>query len=279
VTTSATASPGDETRPAVEDTTGAVEDTTGAPVPTEAPSSTTKYRSIHAELLERLKDLEVGDALPPERAFATSLGVSRMTVRRAIDELVRDGRLVRRHGSGTFVAAPKIAAALHVSSFSEDMRRRGHVPHSRTLQIEERFAGPQLGRRLDISPGARVVRVVRLRSADAAPMAIETLHVPLELVPGLTGDDLTDASFYELLSTRYGIVLARGLQEIEPTVTDERESELLEVPLHSPAFLFERTSWDRQGRTIEFVRSVYRGDRYRLRAELLPDVPDVESSS
>lgn len=234
-------------------------------------SSTTKYRSTHAELLALIEGLSIGDALPAERALAARLGVSRMTLRRAVDELVRDGRLVRRQGAGTFVAAPKISTSLHVTSFSEDMRRRGHIPRSRTLELEETFAGPQLGRRLDVSPGARVLRVARLRLADDAPMAIETLHVPIELVPGLTGDDLTDASFYELLSSRYGIVLARGLQEIEPTVTDERESELLQVPLHAPAFLFERTSWDGEGRTVEYVRSVYRGDRYRLTAELLPD--------
>jgi len=242
---------------------------TDAGVPASA--STTKYRSTHAELLELLEGLSVGDALPPERTLAGQLGVSRMTLRRAVDELVRDGRLLRRQGAGTYVAAPKIAASLHVSSFSEDMRQRGHVPRSRTVEIDEVFAGPQLGRRLDVSPSARVLRVVRLRLADDAPMAIETLHVPLDLVPGLTGGDLVDASFYGLLSSRYGIVLARGLQDIEPTVTDERESALLEVPLHSPAFLFERTSWDDAGRTVEFVHSVYRGDRYRLTAELLPD--------
>jgi GntR family transcriptional regulator len=101
-------------------------------------------------------------------------------------------------------------------------------------------------------------------------MAIETLHVPVDLVPGLTGEALNDASFYELLASHYGIHLARGLQEIEPTVTDEDESTLLQVPLHSPAFLFERTSWDGDGRVVEFVRSVYRGDRYRLTAELTP---------
>lgn len=239
--------------------------------PSASPPSGTKFRSVHTELLGLLDGLAVGDALPAERALAAELGVSRMTLRRAVDELVRDGRLVRRQGAGTFVAAPKISASLHVSSFSDDMRRRGHVPRSRTIAIDEVFAGPQLGRRLDVSPGARVLRVGRLRLADDAPMAIETLHVPLDLVPGLTGDDLTDASFYALLATRYGIVLARGLQEIEPTVTDERESELLQVPLHSPAFLFERTSWGADERVVEFVRSVYRGDRYRLTAELRPD--------
>jgi GntR family transcriptional regulator len=99
-------------------------------------------------------------------------------------------------------------------------------------------------------------------------MALETLHVPVSLVPGLTAAQLEHGSWYELLEERYGVVIAKGLQTIEPTVTNEEESELLSVPLHSPAFLFERTSRTREGQTVEFVRSIYRGDRYRLVAEL-----------
>ena len=90
----------------------------------------------------------------------------------------------------------------------------------------------------------------------------------LALVPGLTRELLEDASFYELLEQRYGVVIESGMQSIEPTVTNEEESELLGVPLHSPAFLFERTSRTAEGETVEFVRSLYRGDRYRLVAEL-----------
>ena len=110
--------------------------------------------------------------------------------------------------------------------------------------------------------------VKRLRLADRETMAIETLHVRASLVPGLSADDLEGHSFYELLSQRYGLDIVGGLQTIEPTVTNEEESELLGVPLHSPAFLFERTSRTRDGQTVEFVRSIYRGDRYRLVAEL-----------
>jgi GntR family transcriptional regulator len=79
---------------------------------------------------------------------------------------------------------------------------------------------------------------------------------------------LEDSSFYELLERQYGVVIATGQQSIEPTVTNEEESELLGVPLHSPAFLFERTSRTADNETVEFVRSLYRGDRYRLVAEL-----------
>jgi GntR family transcriptional regulator len=99
-------------------------------------------------------------------------------------------------------------------------------------------------------------------------MAIETLHLPEALVPGLEPRDLDNGSFYELLGDRYGISIAQGIQAIEPTVTNEEESHALGVPLHSPAFLFERTSRDEAGRTVEFVHSVYRGDRYRIVTEL-----------
>jgi GntR family transcriptional regulator len=236
-----------------------------------------KYHSIRDEVRDLVAALDVGDALPAERALAATLGASRMTLRRAIDELVREGLIVRRQGAGTFVAEPKIAQSLAVSSFSEDMRRRGLEPSSRTLTLEEIHAGPQLGRRLQVSPSEHVLRVIRLRLADAAPMAIETLHVPLGLVGDLTAEALEEASFYELLAAG-GVRIDHGVQEIEPTVTDEQESELLGVPLHSPAFLFERTSFDVTGRPIEFVRSVYRGDRYKLTAQLRThasaDAPD-----
>ncbi len=226
-----------------------------------------KYHSIRDEIRDLIADLQVGDALPPERSLASELGVSRMTLRRAIDELAREGLIVRRQGAGTYVAEPKVSQSLAATSFSQDMRERGMVPTSRTLSLEQLQAGPQLGRRLEISPSERIVRIVRLRLADAAPMAIETLYVPLDLIGPLEPRDLEDGSFYDLLAQK-GVVIDHGVQSIEPTVTDEGESEVLDVPLRSPAFLFERATWDADGRAVEFVRSVYRGDRYRLTTEL-----------
>jgi GntR family transcriptional regulator len=95
-------------------------------------------------------------------------------------------------------------------------------------------------------------------------MAIETVHIRAAQVPGLTAADLEEMSFYELLRDRYGIVVVGGEQTIEPTVTDEDESSALGVPLHSPAFRFERITRSQTGETVEFVESIYRGDRYRL---------------
>jgi GntR family transcriptional regulator len=233
----------------------------------------TKQSETRRQVLDLIDQLGVGSAIPSERQLSADLGVSRLTLRAALDELAREGYLVRRRGSGTYVQHPKIAQELTMTSFSEDMRRRGMVPGSRTLSLARELAGARLGRALQVSPGDKILVIKRLRLADGETMAIETLHVPNSLVPGLTGKDLETQSFYELLSERYGITIAGGIQQIEPTVTNEEESEALGVPLHSPAFLFERTSRSSDGKTVEFVRSIYRGDRYVLVSELTPQTP------
>jgi GntR family transcriptional regulator len=228
----------------------------------------TKQSHTRQQVLDLIQRLGIGTAIPSERQLSADLGVSRLTVRAALDDLAREGYLVRRRGSGTYVQQPKkISQELTITSFSEDMRRRGMVPGSRTLSMETILAGARLGRSLQVSPSEEILVIKRLRLADAETMAIETLHLPQALVPGLTADDLS-GSFYELLHERYGIEILHGTQAIEPTVTNEEESAALGVPLHSPAFLFERTSLDQRDRTVEFVHSVYRGDRYRIVTEL-----------
>ncbi|MCL2419589.1 MAG: GntR family transcriptional regulator [Conexibacteraceae bacterium] len=227
----------------------------------------TKQRATRDQVMDLIRELGVGTAIPAERQLAADLGVSRLTLRAALDELAQEGYLVRRQGSGTYVQRPKISQQLTMTSFSEDMRRRGMVPSSRTLSLTRQLAGARLGRFLNVSPGEEILVAKRLRLADGDSMAIETLHILASIVPGLKRHDL-DGSFYELLSERYGIEIVTGRQIVEATVTNEEESEALALPLHSPAFLFKRTSRDAQRRTVEFVHSVYRGDRYQIVSEL-----------
>jgi GntR family transcriptional regulator len=228
----------------------------------------TKQRETRQRVLDLIESLEVGDAIPSERHLAGDLGVSRLTVRAALDDLVREGYLVRRRGAGTFVAEPKVAKGMTISSFSDDMRQRGLAPGSRTLDLHVVPAGARLGRILHVSPAEPVIVAKRLRLADGEPMAIELLHVRESLLPGLTATDLEEDSFYELLPRRYGIEIVGGEQTIEPTVTDEEESATLGVPLHSPALLFERITRAPDGEVVEFTVSTYRGDRYRIVHEL-----------
>ena len=228
----------------------------------------TKQRQTKDRVLDLIEGLGVGEAIPAERQLSAELGVSRLTLRAALDELAREGYVIRRRGSGTFVSEPKIAQELTMTSFTEDMRRRGMDPGSRTLGLEVVPAGARLGRFLHVSPSEPIVVAKRLRLADRETMAIETLHVREALVPGLTQRDLDGQSFYEILRDRFGIVIAGGAQTIEPTVTNEEESEALGVPLHSPAFLFERVTHSESNEIVEFVHSIYRGDRYRLVTDL-----------
>ena len=160
----------------------------------------TKQREIRDQVLELIENLEVGDAIPSERLLGSDLGVSRLTVRAALDELVREGRLTRRRGAGTFVAEPKVAKGMTITSFSDDMRQRGLTPGSRTLEFRTIPAGARLGRILHVSPSEPVLAVKRLRLADGEPMAMELLHVPEALFPGLTARDLEESSFYDLLA-------------------------------------------------------------------------------
>jgi GntR family transcriptional regulator len=228
----------------------------------------TKQRETRERVLELIEALGVGDAIPSERQLGVDLGVSRLTVRAALDELVREGYLVRRRGAGTFVAEPKVAKGIDINSFSDDMRARGMTPESRTLDLRVEPAGARMGRILHVSPGEPVVAVKRLRLADGEPMAIELLHVRQSLVPAMTAADLEENSFYDLLASRYDISIVGGSQTIEPTVTNEEESSALGVPLHSPALLFERVTRAASGDIVEFTSSTYRGDRYRLVTEL-----------
>jgi GntR family transcriptional regulator len=234
----------------------------------------TKQSQTRDLVLDLIEQLDVGDAIPSERQLSQELGVSRLTLRAALDDLAREGYLVRRRGAGTFVSEPKIAQELTMTSFTDDMRRRGMRPASKTLELRVAPAGARLGRLLHVSPSEPIVIASRLRLADGETMAMETLHVREKHVPGLTAEDLESASFYELLLDRYGIVIAGGTQTIEPTVTDEEESRALGVPLHSPAFRFERVTHTEDGEIVEFVESTYRGDRYRLVTALGPPQSD-----
>src|SRR5690348_2749940 len=168
----------------------------------------TKQSEARRQVMDLIERVGVGNAIPSERQLSADLGVSRLTLRAALDDLAREGYLVRRRGSGTYVQQPKIAQELTMTSFSEDMRRRGMVPGSRTVSLTRELAGARLGRLLQVSPGEKVLVIKRLRLADGETMAIETLHLPESLVPGLEARDLDNGSFYELLGERYGVEIA-----------------------------------------------------------------------
>ncbi|ALV53818.1 GntR family transcriptional regulator [Streptomyces sp. 4F] len=234
-----------------------------------------KRERVRDALLELIEARSPGDAVPSERALCARLGVSRPTVRAAVDELVVAGLLVREHGRGTFVAAEKITQELVPDHGALTVPQAKGVWTSRILEFRTLPAGARVGRRLRVSPAAEVRYAARLRLVDRAPMAIEHLHLPAALVPGLAEAELEQGDLYEHFRDRHGVRVGEAVQSVEPTVVTRAEAELLDVPELSPALLFERLTTDTEGRPVEYVRSVYRGDRYRIvsRLALGPSAP------
>ncbi|MGW8366096.1 GntR family transcriptional regulator [Streptomyces wedmorensis] len=241
-----------------------------------------KRERVREHLLAVIDGRRPGDAIPSERTLCATLGVSRPTLRAAVDELVATGLLVREHGRGMFVAPDKITQELVAEDHAASAPRSPGSWTSTVLELRTVRAGARIGRRLAVSPAAELVHVTRLRHVDGAPIALEQLHVPADLVPGLTVADM-EGGFYAHLRERRGIRTAHAVQSIEPTVLSEEEAALLEVPVLSPALLFDRTTSDATGRPVEYVRSLYRGDRYRIVTRLAlagtaPDHPAADAA-
>lgn len=222
----------------------------------------TKHERVRRHLETTIRQgLAPHERLPTERELAESLEVNRQTVRRALDELEREGWVYRLQGAGTFVSASRISKTFELTSFSEDMLMRNMKPGSLSVDVGIASAGQDAGFALNVSPQTQVVRIRRVRTADDIPICLEVCAIVAEAVPGLE-DGIRGDSLYEDLRTRFGISAVRADQEIHAVVLDEHQAEALQTPPFSPAFLVKRTTYDARSRPIEYAESVYRGDRY-----------------
>lgn len=221
-----------------------------------------KGAQLRAYLLGLIEgELKPHEKLPTERELAESFGVTRLTVRRALDQLGYEGRVYRTQGAGTFVSEPRIAKSVELTSFSQDMRARGLVPGSKDTMVEEIAAGAEIGARLALSPRDLVAHISRVRTADGEPMAIEHTYVPAKLAPGLAQKAI-EGSLYQLLTETYHLKIEKAEQSIHATVLDPPLARLLAVPEFSPAFKVSRVAFDARNQRIEYAESVYRADRY-----------------
>jgi DNA-binding GntR family transcriptional regulator len=232
-------------------------------------SENSKVAAVRAQIVALVSAGQEGDRVPPERELSAAWGVARMTLRRALDELVAEGLIVREQGRGTFVARPRMARHLSMNSFTDEMRKQGRVPGSRVLGFKRIRAGVRQARQLRLPVGDPIVKFTRLRLADGEPIGVETTCVAAALVPGLQESDL-EGSWYELLERQYAIRIAHGTSLIEPALLSEREAGWLETTAGRPAFRIETSTFGAGGRVIDFEVDVYRGDRYRLMADLRP---------
>ncbi|NIJ10249.1 GntR family transcriptional regulator [Saccharomonospora amisosensis] len=223
-----------------------------------------KYWSLKQHLLDLLESMPAGSPIPTERSLAGDFHVSRTTVRQALADLTAEGRLHRVQGKGTFAAEPKMAQRLQLSSYTEDMRAQGREPSSQLLEIEEIVAEGDLPKLLGVRTGAKVLKLRRLRLADDEPMALETTHLPLARFRGIRKQIAQGGSLYEALRERYGVRLERAEETIETSLAGPQEAELLGADVGMPVLLLSRQTFASDGKPVEFVRSIYRGDRYKF---------------
>ena len=231
------------------------------------------YKVIYQDLASQITsgELHPDERLPSEPALAEQYGVSRMTVRQALDQLTTERLLVRRPGAGTFVAAPAAAYRLlnRLSAFGEDVNP-DHGKLSTQVMRQEVSQPPDLvGQRLGLKPRQKALRLVRVRLVDDEPIAIHDSWLPYALAPGLVREDLLEGSLYRTLRERYGVQPRWAEQEITASAASPEEAKALNVAVGCPLISMKRTTYSDGPNPIEFASSLTRAEfpvRIRLDA-------------
>ena len=228
------------------------------------------YHRVYRQIAQEIEAgaLQPGARLPSERWFCDALGVSRATVRRAIEELIGDG-LVEMRGRGSFVTSDALVEPPNtLMSLSELGRSRGLEASARVLGSEIRAATIDEAEAFGIAPGAEVFELRRLRMLDGLPIALDTNRVPLRVLPSAGAIDFTTASLYDAIEHEGGR-LARADYELEARAAGETEAELLGLAPGAPVLFATTVAFGEDGRILDLGQTIYRADRYRFQATLM----------
>ncbi len=229
------------------------------------------YAHVEATLAAEIADaiLPTGSQLPPEELLTKRFGVSRTTVRKAIDNLVARGLVEIRRGKGTFVTEPKITQELtELSGFAEDMIALGRRPTARVLDKRIVPATKEVAEHLGISPGAQVYRIKRVRLADGIAMSFDETYLPLDIGEKVVSNDLEAEPIFALLEDKYDLPLVEAHYQLEAVTADEDIAQALAIAIRSPIFLIERTSYSNGARAVDYEKLYYRGDLIRFSTRL-----------
>jgi GntR family transcriptional regulator len=210
-----------------------------------------------------------GELIPSERELSEKYGISRMTARQAITDLVNEGLFYREQGKGTFVSERKITQQLiHLTGFTEDIRARGQRPGTIVLSAEMRQADEVTAEKLRVEAGTLIFRLQRLRLADDEPLAIELSQICFKGCERLLEEDLEHNSLYRLLETKYGILLMEADQELEAGLAGNENAQLLKISVGSPVLFTRRITYTERNQPIEFAKAVYCGNKYTFYTHL-----------
>ena len=210
-------------------------------------------------------DLKVGDQLPTEDSLIARFEVSRITVRRAIQNLVGRGLVEIRRGKGTFVAAPKITQEFtELSGFVEDMHALGRKPTARVIGKKIVPADTAVASHLALTKGERVVRIHRVRLANGVPISFDETYLPLEIGKKIITNNLKVEPIFSLLERKYNVPLIEAEYKLEAVAAEAEVAAALRVKQGSPIFRIERTSYSTGNRPVDYEKLYYRGDLVRF---------------
>ena len=234
----------------------------------EQGTSGRKSQRLRESLIEIIRGLPEGAALPTERELCDRFEVSRGTVRQVLQRLEVEQRIYRRQGKGTFVAPAKIEQRLGLTSHTEEMRASGFEPSSKLIDVSRLPAPAEIAAALRINEGSEVLQIERLRLADGDAIALEVLYLNAERFDGISAALGEDVSFYQLLRSDYGVELDSAEETLEAVIAAPREARLLGCVQPAALLQLSRLTLDTRGRPAEYVRLLYRGDRFRFRQRL-----------
>lgn len=240
------------------------------------------YYQIQQHLLDQIRAgvLKPGELIPSEQEISDRLRISRMTARQALKSLCDLGVTYSQRGKGTFVSAIKLEKnSRQVLSFSEEMQASGSRPRSKVLSFEVAAAAPDVANALRLPPGEKVVSLRRVRMTASSPMGLEWSRLPLRLCPDLLETFDPNRSLYQTLFESYGVQIIAADEVVEAGLASAEEAKLLRFAVGSPVFFFTRTAYVQSGQPVEYVKSTYRGDRFKLVNRLTqPDLKRQKSN-
>lgn len=218
-------------------------------------------------LAQLLSEIPQGGKLPGERLLSEEFGVCRMTLRRAIEDMILDGRLERHPRSGTYVRRPIISSEMRLKSFTEELKSRGIVPSTKVLFLKKVKANKDVARNLQIPEREAIFIATRIRSGDGTPISIETLKISTRVISTIEVDHLKE-SIYEYFEERFGVRILKARASITAHFPSVHESKALEIDEETPCLLMKMIDYDQKGHPVMIAECLYRSDLYEMQLDV-----------
>jgi GntR family transcriptional regulator len=229
------------------------------------------YLQIYSELKSRIDSMlyKPDQMLPSENELVGEFDVTRVTVRNAMKKLKDEGKIRTEKGKGSFVNHPKIVQNLDkIYSIGRDLGEKGYKLQSEKIEIFKELPNSVVREQLQLEDGEAVIGIKIVRGLEDIPVVLQMSYLPAKIVPEITLADLKSSTIYNVLETKYNINLRKAIEYLDPIVSDEYYSGILDVEVNTPLFMTERITYGDFEKPVEYRKSVIRSDKFRFAVEL-----------